>query len=562
MHKAPTLFQRRIVIGAGICVIAFALVGLRLVHVSLLKNWESARVSAPAPARADLTDRNGELLARDLPVSDLYARPKYFNDKSWAARHLAAATGTNARRLEKAFETARHPYVLVARQVTPDTEARVMQLGLPGLEFEPGTMRYYPDGRTAAQVTGITDLDNNGISGLELGLEPEIRAAAAPGHERGQVATSIDMRVQYILAHELERARTTFTAKAAGGIVMDVNSGEVLGLVSLPDFDPNQRSLAPGDSRRNIMTQDVYELGSVFKIFSFAMALDDHTLRLDEVFPINRNYKVGRYTIHEAERLPATLAARDVLAQSSNIGTSQIVLRSGAALQRAFLDHLGLLSPVKSELPETARPLFPAVSNWGQIETATIGFGQGISVSPLSFVRATAEMVNGGRRITPTFLRQKDGDRRGVQVIARDTSLQMRDLLRYVVTNGSGKKADVEGYDVGGKTGSAQVPGPNGRYLPRALRTSFVAVFPAHKPRYIVFVLLDQPHGTKETAGFALAGWTAAPIAGRVIQRIAPLLGVPREIPPVRLASQMDAAKAVSGAAAPVQPVSVTESSR
>jgi cell division protein FtsI (penicillin-binding protein 3) len=195
---------------------------------------------------------------------------------------------------------------------------------------------------------------------------------------------------------------------------------------------------------------------------------------------------------------------------------------------------MGILQPMKSELPETARPLYPASNTWGDIATATIGFGQGISVTPLSFVTAAAQVVNGGRHITPTFLKQDATDLRGEQVIRADTSEQMRDLLRYVVTNGSGKKADVDGYDVGGKTGSAQVPGPHGRYIPHALRTSFYGVFPVHNPRYVVYILLDQPHGTKATAGFALAGWTAAPAVGRVIQRIAPLLGVQ---PQPRLAS-------------------------
>jgi cell division protein FtsI (penicillin-binding protein 3) len=227
------------------------------------------------------------------------------------------------------------------------------------------------------------------------------------------------------------------------------------------------------------------------------------------------------------------LAGRDVLARSSNIGSLQIALRSGGVRQKQFLADLGLLRPVHGELPETARPLYPA--NWGMIQTATIGFGHGISVSPLSYVTAAAEVVNGGRRITPTFLKQ-DGDRRGEQVIKPEISLQMRDLLRYVVTDGTGKKADVVGYDVGGKTGSAQVPGPNGRYLAHALRTSFCAVFPVHNPRYVLFVLLDQPHGTKATGGLALAGYTAAPLAGKVISRIAPLLNVPNEPPPVRLA--------------------------
>jgi cell division protein FtsI (penicillin-binding protein 3) len=530
MSQGPTVFQRRIVIGAVLCAAAFALVGIRLVHVTLLTSLEGSRAAAAIIARADLTDRNGELLARDLPVKDLYARPHVFWDKAEAAAELASATGGDARRLLAAFNNTRHPYVLIARQITPATEARVMHLGLPGLEFEPGAKRYYPDGRNAAQIVGVTDPDNNGVSGLELGLEKQIREAAG-----GQVATSIDMRVQYILAHEVEAARTTFTARAAGGVVMDVNTGEVLAMVSVPNFDPNQRRQSAGDSSRNIMAQDVYELGSVFKIFTFTLAMEDHTLKsLDEVFPIGQGFKIGNHTIHEAEHMPATLAARDILAQSSNIGTSQIILRSGGAREREFLGHLGLFKPVSSELPETARPLYPAM--WGDIQTANVAFGQGIAVSPLSFVAAAASVVNGGRRITPTFLKQASRDLRGEQVIRQDTSVQMRDLLRYVVTNGSGKKADVEGYDVGGKTGSAQVAGPHGRYIPHALRTSFYGVFPVHNPRYVVFILLDQPHGTRETGGFALAGWTAAPAVGRVIQRIAPLLGVPNMAPPTKLA--------------------------
>lgn len=531
MSETPTLLQRRIVIGALLCVGAFALVGIRLVHVTLLKSPTQDVETVTYLSRADLTDRNGVLLARDLPVKDLYVRPQLFSNKAQAAHDLARATDTDDRRLGESFEKARHAYVLVARHITPDMEAKVMGLGLPGLEFEPGVKRYYPQGRYAAQVLGVTDPDNHGLSGLELGLQDRIRAAAGGG----KVATSLDMRVQYILAHEVESARDTFDARAAGGMVMDVRTGEVLAMVSVPDFDPNIRRLGAGDSTRNIMAQDVYELGSVFKIFSFALGLQDHKVNPEEVFKIGQGYKIGRYTIHEAEHMPATLEARDVLAKSSNIGTAQIALRSGPIRQRQFLASLGLLSPIRTELPETARPLYPS-QDWGEIETATIGFGQGISVSPLSFVAAAASIVNGGRRITPTFLKQNVADRRTSQVISLKTSIEMRNLLRYVVTDGSGRKADVPGYDIGGKTGSAQVPGPHGRYLPHALRTSFCAVFPVHDPRYILFVIMDQPHGNKQTGGFALAAYTAAPIVARVIQHIAPLLGVPYMVEPTRVA--------------------------
>src|SRR5262249_32207079 len=372
MAEVTGVFQRRIVIGAVFCVAAFALVGLRLVDVTLLRGGSHAGFEDRAViARADLVDRNGKLLARDLPVKDLYARPHEFWDKGEAAHDLSRATGADEGRLRSGFANAKHPYVLIARQITPATEAKVMHLGLPGLEFEPSAKRYYPDGRAAAQLLSVTDPDNNGVSALELGLQDRIRAS-----EDGEpVTTSIDMRVQYILASEIAAQRQTFGPRAAGGLVMDVRTGEVLAMASLPDFDPNARNLTGDDTTRNIMAQDVYELGSVFKNFSFALAFEDHTTHMDEGLNIGQAHKLGKYTIHEAERMPATLAARDTLAQSSNIGTAQIALRSGGARQKQFLSRMGLLTPIKTELPEQRKPMYPA--NWGTIETATVAFGQG-----------------------------------------------------------------------------------------------------------------------------------------------------------------------------------------
>ncbi len=339
------------------------------------------------------------------------------------------------------------------------------------------------------------------------------------------------MRVQFILAAEVEAARRNFRAIKAGGVVMDVNTGEILAMVSMPDFDPNDRQFTGDDSDKNIMVADRYELGSVFKVLSFALAMEDHTTTPDEVFAIGNGYKIGKFTIHEAEHMPATYTARDVLAHSSNIGTAQIALRSGGVRQREFLTSLGLLDALRTELPEFARPLYP--DHWGTIETATIGFGHGISVAPLSYIAAAAVVVNGGRAIRPTFLKHP-ADARGAQILKPETSVKMRDLLRFVVTNGTGRKADIPGYEVGGKTGSAEKPRENGRgYQSHVLVTSFFAAFPISNPRYIVFVLLDEPHGTKETGGIALAGSTAAPLAGRVISRIAPLLGVPQKPVPV-----------------------------
>jgi cell division protein FtsI (penicillin-binding protein 3) len=520
-------FQRRIFVGAAIAFAAFAWVGGKLVAVTAFSERPAAvrKIEPAIVARADILDRNGDLIARDLPAGDLYARPRLIKDKLAAANALAVATGSDLGRL-KAVLNNKYPSALIARRVVPEMRAKVAALHLPGLEYLPNSKRDYPLGRSTAQIVGVTDLDGKGVSGLELGLEPQLKG------NRQAVTTSIDARVQFILTDAVGSAMSEFRALAAGGLVLDVKTGEVLGLVSLPNFDPNTRVLEGNDTTRNIMVQEIYELGSVFKILSFALAVDDHKIRLDEVLPIGNGLKIGRHTIHEAEHMPATLMARDVLAQSSNIGTSEIALRSGGVRQRAFLTSFGLLEPLRAELPERPRPRYPA--NWGVLETATVSFGHGISVSPLAYAAAAAAVVNGGRRITPTFLKT-DADRRGEQLISPESSETMRGLLRYVVTDGTGKKADVPGYDVGGKTGSAEKPGKHG-YREHQLVTSFCAAFPIENPRYLVFVLLDEPHGTKATGGFALAGYTAAPMAGHVIARIAPLLGVP--INPINLAKE------------------------
>lgn len=527
LAPAPTILQRRITIAAAFCVAAFALVGARLVDVTLFREAAPSVVrtaSTPVP-RPDIVDRNGQLLARDLPTKDVYARVALMPNRAAAAHLIAGALGVNDARLTRMF-TGKRSYVLVARQLSPDAQLRLMGLGVPGLEYLPSDKRIYPEGRAAAQVLGVTDPDDHGLSGIERGMDAQIKSMAAGS----TIQLSLDMRIQYALAHELAISQQTFKARAAGGIVMDVNTGEILAMASLPDFDPNGRKMDV-QSGRNRMAQDVFELGSVFKLFSFSLALEDHTTRLDEMFQIGSGVKVGRFTIHDAEHMPATLVARDIFGQSSNIGTAQIALRSGADRQHAFLESLGLLTRVHSEVSEssaaTAAPQFP--KHWGDVETATVSFGQGIAVSPLSFVSAAAAVVNGGRLIHPTFLKHPV-DSRGPRVISPETSADMRDLLRYVVTDGTGKKADVPGYDVGGKTGSAQVPGPHG-YQAHKLLTSFCGVFPIDNPRYLVFVMLDEPQGTKETFGFALAGYTAAPLAGAVIARIAPILGIAPKSP-------------------------------
>jgi cell division protein FtsI (penicillin-binding protein 3) len=352
-----------------------------------------------------------------------------------------------------------------------------------------------------------------------LGLNSKLAAKDEP------VQLSLDMRVQYVLQHEMTEAAKTFSAKAAGGIVLDVHTGEVLALASYPDYEPNLRALSAGDSIRNRLTQDVYELGSIFKIFAFSQAVEEHTIKLDEWINVGKPLKFGRFQIHDFEHLGPLIQAQTVFAESSNIGTAQISLRSGPEKQKAFLRHLGLLTALKTELPEIASPLYPR--SWHEVEGATIAFGQGISVNPLAFAAAAASIVNGGTKVTPTFVKQDRAVPPGERVVSEATSATMRQLLRLVVTDGTGKMANIPGYNVGGKTGTAEKPS-HGSYAKHLLISSFCGVFPIEDPRYLVFILVDEPHGIKASAGFATGGWTAAPAVGRVIARIAPLLGVPR----------------------------------
>jgi len=517
----PTLIRNRIALAAIFSAACFSIIAARLIDVMVLGAGVTGS-SAPViahPMRADLVDRNGVLIARDLPVSDLYASPAVFWDTKEAAHDLAQVTGAEEERLTKAF-AAKHGYIPVERALSPDTREAVMRLGLPGLTFEDGYKRFYPEGRIVAHAVGQVDTDDNGVSGLELGLERRLKEQA----NTAPVQLSLDLRVQYVLEHEMEQAEHSFRAKATAGVVLNVRTGEVLALASLPDYEPNVRTLSAGDSIRNRMTQDVYELGSIFKIFAFTLAIEQKTVQLDELINVGKPLKLGNHYIHDFEHLGPLLPASMVFADSSNIGTAQIEMRSGPTKQKPFLKKLGLLDPLKTELPEVASPLYPR--HWEEVEAATIAYGHGISVNPLSFTAAAASVVNGGTMIRPTFLKH-DEVQQGERIISEETSRTMRQLMRLVVTDGTGTKADVPGYDVGGKTGTAE-KAENGSYAHHLLISSFCGVFPINDPQYLVFIMLDEPHGNKESGGFATGGAVAAPAVGRVIAKIAPLLGVRR----------------------------------
>jgi len=515
----PALVRNRIALAAIFSAACFSIIAARLIDVMVLGASVTGG-NAPViahPMRADLVDRNGVLIARDLPVSDLYASPAVFWDTNEAAHGLAQATGADEGKLKQAF-AAKRGYILVQRGLSPDRREAAMRLGLPGLTFEDGYKRFYPSGRIVSHAVGQVDTDDNGVSGLELGLEQRVKADKEP------VQLSLDMRVQYVLEHEMEETKEAFKAKAAAGLVLNVRTGEVLALASLPDYEPNARTLGDGDSIRNRMTQDVYELGSIFKIFAFTLAVEQKTVQLDELINVGKPLKLGNHYIHDFERLGPLIPGWKVFADSSNIGTAQIEMRSGPTKQKPFLKKLGLLDPLKTELPEVASPLYPR--HWEEVEAATIAYGHGISVNPLSFAAAAASVANGGTMIRPTFLRHEEVQN-GERIISEETSRTMRQLMRLVVTDGTGTKADVPGYDVGGKTGTAE-KAENGSYAHHLLISSFCGMFPINDPQYLVFMMLDEPHGNRTTGGFSTGGAVAAPSVGRIIAKIGPLLGVRR----------------------------------
>lgn len=517
--------RRRMRLVTGLSIAGFLVICIRLVSLTfgpsseLAGNMQVANVDLRA--RADIVDRNGELLATNLLFSSLIANTA----RLWDDQETVASIARVLPRLKQDVMARRiasgRRYVQLARDLTPQEKQTIFALGLPGLEFPQHEKRIYPRGRDASHVIGFVDAGNRGIAGVEKSLEQEIVDAAMRGEE---VALSLDMRVQHVLQDELARSRNTFRAQAAAGIVLDATTGEVLAMASLPDFDPNAPTALPEKYRFNQVTKGVYELGSVFKMFTIAMALDQGTVTLNDRYDATKPLRIASYTINDFHGKNRWLSVRDIIVYSSNIGAVKLARAVGIPAHQAFLRKLGFYERTAIELPELGTPKVP--DRWREIRAATISYGHGIAISPLHLASAAAALVNGGRLISPTIKKREQGKKvSGYQVISPATSRQMRDLLRMVVTEGTGSQADVLGYSVGGKTGTAE-KSQRGRYSRTALLSSFVASFPTDKPKYIVFVMLDEPKGTQETFGYATAGWTAAPLVHNIIKRIGPILGV------------------------------------
>lgn len=478
-----------------------------------------------ATARADLVDRNGRMLAADLLHYGLYVDPTEVWEVEETRRALLrAAPEMSPARLDKVLRSGRRGYVFGG--LNPAEKAKIYELGLPGVTFEPEQRRIYPLGQTAAHLIGFSDTGGEGLSGAEFALNQAIR-----GGEPGEaVPLSIDLRVQAALEEELFKAAQLHSAKGAVGIVTNVHTGEVLGLASWPTFNPNEPGRAGPEALTNRAGASVYEMGSIMKVFSVAMGLDSGAVNIGSVIDASSPLKMAGRSVRDYHAENRSMTVAEVFMHSSNIGTSRIALMAGADTMLKYYKDFGLLDPAPIELRESARPITPR--QWDPNTLASASFGHAISVTPLAVAAGMGAVLNGGVYVPLTIKPVKDGERpKGRRVLREETSKAMLDLMRANVVHGTGGKADAEGLRVGGKTGSAEKAGRGG-YQRDKLISSFAAVFPADGPlesdRYFVLIMMDEPKGTKETFGFATGGWTAAPAAGRVIDRIGPVLGVAR----------------------------------
>jgi len=509
----------------------------------------TAQATAPAAldtephVRAMITDRNGEILAISLPTAALYADPREIADPAEAAHKLQAVLP----QLDEAEVRARlsdshKQFVYLERQITPKQELRINALGLPGIYFQSTERRHYPLGRVAAQVLGGVDVDGHGVAGAEAAFDKRLRDDPEP------LKLSIDVRVENVVREELLAAMQAFDAIDAVGMMMDAHTGEIIAMVSLPDYDANDFGRASPDERRNRAINSVFEPGSTFKLQNVSVALDDDVVHIWNGFDATGPIHAGRFTINDFEGKHRFLYIPEIVAYSSNIGAAHMAAAVGAERQREWMAKAGMLTRVPFELPEAAPPLVPPVKSWKELTTMTIGFGQGIAVTPLHVIVGTATVANGGIKLRPTILARDPSDPppEGVRIMQQSTSDIVRKIMRLVVTEGVGKAAEVPGYFVGGKTGTAQKTSGGHGYKRNARVAAFVGAFPMNAPRYVVYMMLDEPKPNAKSYGYATAGWVAAPAAAKVIARVAPMLGL---LPDLDHAAEIDAELAI-----PLQP--------
>ncbi|MAV88575.1 MAG: penicillin-binding protein [Rhodospirillaceae bacterium] len=517
--------RNRLLVAGALFTIAFALLAGRLIELAIFNEGiRESRYHKIIPnlskrvSRANIKDRNGILLATSLPTASLYANPRQVFNPTLAAAKLSKIFPTLDQNKIESKLSSKKSFVWLQRNLTPNTQFLVNTLGIPGLKFQRTERRVYPHGKTISHVLGLTDIDGRGLSGVESYFDNNLFKSDIP------IMLSLDVRLQSVLREELLKSMNEFTAIGAAGIIMDVTNGEVRAMSSLPDFNPNKPITASGIAGFNRATKGIYEMGSTFKLFTVAMALDSGIIGLKNRYDATKPIKISRHKISDYHAKNRWLSVSEIMAFSSNIGIVKIAQDVGPRKQKHYLRRFGLLTPTQLKLPEIG---YPKVAGWREINTVTMSYGHGIAVSPIQLISGVAALVNGGTLFKPRIRKISRGEEvKGVKILSDKTSKKMRDLMRVVVRYGTGKKADVPGYLVGGKTGTADKPGPHGGYGKRRILSSFVGAFPMNNPRYAILLIVDEPKGIKRTHGYATGGWVAAPAVANIIKRMAPLLGL------------------------------------
>ncbi|MBR1649259.1 MAG: penicillin-binding protein 2 [Alphaproteobacteria bacterium] len=467
--------------------------------------------------RADIIDRNGAIIATTLPTVNLYAKPHKIRNKPEVAAKLSELIPDML--YEDILErlNTKKKFVYIKRNLSLAQKYQIYALGVEGLDFEKVEKRVYPHSNLFSHILGKTNIDDIGISGIEKEFNERLTTSDVP------LQLSVDAGIQDTIREKLLSAINKFDALGGAAILMDVNTGEVLAMISLPDFDPNLNTTPEERTQFNFATLGLYEPGSVLKIFNAAMGLDSGKIKLTDKFDATKPLKLRYNTIKDYRGENRWLDLQEILIHSSNIGSAQIALKVGKEQQRKFLKNLGLFDTIKSfEVTEKAHPSLPR--RWGEETTATVAYGYGISVTPLHLITAFSAVVNGGTYYKPTLIKL-DEQPTGKKVMAQKTSMTMRKLLRGVVVKGSGKRANVPGYEVAGKTGTA-LKLVKGNYIDKKVMTSFLATFPVSNPKYALFLMMDEPKASKATFGFATSGWNTVPTAGEIITAIAPQLNI------------------------------------
>ncbi len=516
--------------------VAYAAIGVKLVVLGLShdppQSLKGDAEQAVSGARPDLLDRNGEILATDVTAMSVFAEPNRIIDKDEAVELITAVLpDVDAKELRQRLGS-RKGFVWVKRQITPKEQAEIFHLGLPGVGFLPENKRIYPNGPIGAHVIGYVDKDNVGIAGMEKYLDeqsltdPHVPGFAVDPDSLKPVRLSLDLKLTHALRDELLKGMDRFRAKAGAGMVIDVNTGEVLALESLPDYDPNEPVDAQDPTRINRINVGVYEMGSTFKALSIAMALESGKVNLATRVDARDSLRYGRFTIHDFHATHRVLTVPEVFTHSSNIGTARMALMVGVEGHKAFLKKMGQLDRLRTELPESAEPLVP--KRWGELNTMTIAFGQGLNVAPIQAVMAVCALVNGGKMMVPTFLTRtlEEAAKVNHRVVSEQTSESLRYLMRSNATHGSASFANIPGYYVGGKTGTADKI-IHGRYSENKVFTTFMAIVPADKPKYLYLTLYDDPAPAPEDHGYHTAAYNAGRVTGALIRRAEPLEGVP-----------------------------------